>query len=130
MKKGTVWGFFLVWLVFSCSAVVTPEHDFTGTWVGETEIPNETELDQLTLILAKKDGKWMGTLTDSMEVATDGKCKNLKISDDVMTFDFDVTDGYDVFPVNVKLKISGDTMTGAWSTPDGYSADINLKRKK
>ena len=57
-------------LLAAPAAILAQDVDITGTWIGETYVPDASEPDQLTLVFAKKDEKWTGTFSDTMGYAS------------------------------------------------------------
>ena len=130
MKKTNMWISLCMILFISACTSQGQDIDVSGTWAGVTTVPGASQPDQLNLDIVKEGNKLVGTISDSMSVVAYGKCKGMYIKNDILTFAFDVTDGHDVFPAQVKLTIDANTMTGTWSTPDGEGAEITLQRKK
>ena len=130
MKRNVTFAALLVFLLASSGWMLAQEVDITGTWVGETYVPDAPEPDQLTLVFAKKDGKWTGTFSDTMGYASEAECEEIKIEDHSLTFHFDISDGYEVQTIYVSLTVEGDSMTGAWESEVGDGAEIKLEKKK
>ena len=130
MKRNVTFAALLVFLLASSGWMLAQEVDISGTWVGETYVPDAPEPDQLTLVFAKKDGKWTGTFSDTMGYASEAECEEIKIEDHSLTFYFDISDGYEVQTIYVSLLIEGDSMTGAWENEVGDGAEIKLEKKK
>ncbi len=130
MKRNVTFAALLVFLLASSGWMLAQEVDITGTWGGETYVPDASEPDQLTLVFAKKDGKWTGTFSDAMGYASEAECEEIKIEDHSLTFHFDTGDGYEVLTIYVSLRIEGDSMTGAWESEAGDGAEIKLEKKK
>jgi hypothetical protein len=130
MKKIISLAALLVFLLVSSGWILAHEVDITGTWVGETYVPDASEPDKLTLVFAKKDGKWTGTFSDTMGYASEAECEEMKIEDHSLTFHFDISDGYEVQTIYVALTVEDDSMTGAWENEVGDGAEIKLEKKK
>ncbi len=130
MKRNVTFAALLVFLLVSSGWMLAQEIDISGTWVGETYVPDAPEPDQLTLVFAKKDGKWTGTFSDTMGYASEAECEGIKIEDHSLTFHFDISDGYEVQTIYVSLRIEGDSMTGAWESEIGDGAEIKLEKQK
>ena len=86
--------------------------------------------DQLTLVFAKKDGKWAGTFSDTQGYASEAECEEIKIDGRTVTLHFDISDGYETQTIYVTLNVEGDSMTGAWENEGGEGAEIKLEKKK
>lgn len=101
--------------------------DISGTWVGETDIP-EQGTDELTLVLEKAGDTYTGTLNDSFGMVVDTEAEDLEYKDNVLTFNFSIYDGYSSMIVYITLKVEGDTMTGQWETEEGETGEINMAK--
>jgi len=117
-------------LVFGCGISFGQVIDLSGTWVGETEVPDMVEPDGLTLVIEKVDGEYHGTISDSMGMLEDAECMDLELEENELTFNFEVFTGAEYMTVYVTLTVEGDEMSGYWETADGDSAAIDLKRKE
>ena len=131
MKKNTAWVALAgMLLLFLGGLTYAGEEDLVGTWIGETEVPDAPEKDKITLIFVMKDGKLTGTFTDTLGFASEAPCEDIKYEGGSLSFHFDVSDGYDTFPIYCTLKVEGDTMTGYWENDEGQSSEVKLERKK
>jgi hypothetical protein len=131
MKKMTAWlAIAGMLLLFVGGLTYAGEKDLVGTWIGETGVPDAPEPDKLTIVFAMKDGELTGTFTDTLGFASEAPLEDIKYEDGSLTFHFDVSDGYDTFPIYCTLKVEGDSMTGYWENDGGESSEIKLERKK
>ncbi len=130
MKKHITFAALLVFLLASSGWMLAQDVDITGTWVGETYVPDSPDPDKLTLVFAKKDDIWTGTFSDTMGYASEAECEEIKIDGHSLTFHFDISDGYDVQTIYVALTVEEDSMTGAWENEGGEGAEIKLEKKK
>ncbi len=131
MKKVTSFiALFAFLLAFSSGISFSQQVDITGTWKGETEVPDATEPDKLTLVIEKTEGKYTGTITDSMGMLQDAKCEDIELKDNTLTLNFLVFTGEEYLSVYTTLTVEGDKMSGYWETEDGSSAAIELERSK
>jgi len=119
-----------VFLLISFGPTLALQSSITGTWVGETAVPDALEPDILTLVLEMKDAKLAGKLTDSMGYAQDADCLDLEYGENELEFYFEISDGYDVQPIYISLKVEGDSMIGTWANDQGEGAEVTLKKKK
>lgn len=103
--------------------------DISGTWVGETEIPNQGT-DELTLVLEKAGDSYTATLSDSFGMLTDAECEDLEYKDNVLTFNFSIYDGYSSMSVYITLNVDGNTMAGKWKTEEGDTGAIEMEKKE
>ncbi|MGB2906657.1 MAG: hypothetical protein WBB73_06135 [Candidatus Aminicenantaceae bacterium] len=78
MKKIISFAILGAFLLAAPVILLAQDVDITGTWVGETYVPDATEPDQLTLVFAKKDGKWGGTFSDTQGYASEAECEEIK----------------------------------------------------
>jgi hypothetical protein len=129
-KTASALTLFAFLLVLSCGMSFSQQADFSGTWVGSTEVPDAEELDILTLVLKKEEGKYSGTITDSMGMLQNTEIEGVEIKDNTITFTFQVDTGEEYLSVTTSLTLKGDKMSGYWETDDGNSATIELERKK
>lgn len=116
---------FLFW-----GPVLAVSSDITGTWIGKTEVPDAPDADQLTLVISKKEGKYLGILSDTMGYASETECDNFVVEENELSFSFDISDGYAVQTIYIKLKADGDSMTGYWENEAGEGAEISLSKQK
>lgn len=131
MKKATSFMALLAFLLaFSNGISFSQEVDITGTWKGETEVPDASEPDKLTLVIEKIEGKYTGTISDSMGMLQEEKCEDIELKDNTLTFKFNVFTGEEYLSVYTTLTVEGDKMSGYWETEDGSSAAIELERSK
>jgi hypothetical protein len=100
--------------------------DLSGTWVSKTLVGNEQSEDNVTLVLAKTGDSYTGTLTDSLGLATDCELKDVKFSENKLTFSFIVNDGTEV---TAEMSLTGEKLIGGWSSPDSSgSFEFELKK--
>ena len=96
-----------------------------GTWVGITEVPDQGA-DEVTLTIAKSDGGYTGTMTDSLGMVAKEALRDIAFAEGVLTIGFALTDGT---AMKMTLKIAGDKMAGEWQHPEGDVGAITLERK-
>jgi len=130
MKKAVSFAVLVTFLLAAPAATLAHDVDISGTWVGETYVPDAPEPDKLTLVFAKKDGKWTGTFSDTMGYASEAECEEIKVDGHTVTLHFDISDDYETQTIYVTLNVEGDTMTGAWENEVGDGAEIKLEKKK
>ena len=109
-------------------AVVTVLHaaDLAGTWIGTTEVP-DTGTDEVTLVLAKANGGYTGTLTDTLGKVAKEPIREVRATADTLAFQFSLTDGA---VLTMKLKLTGDRLAGQWDHPDGSVGAIAFVKRK
>ena len=103
--------------------------DISGTWVGETEIPDQGT-DELTIVIERAGDTYTGILNDSFGMLVDTEAEDLEYKDNVLTFNFSIYDGYSSMTVYITLEVEGDTMTGQWETEEGDTGEINMVKKE
>lgn len=103
--------------------------DISGTWVGETEIPDQGT-DELTLVLEKAGDGYTATMSDSFGMLMDVECEDLEYKDNVLTFNFSIYDGYSSMIVYITLEVDENTMTGKWETEEGDTGAVNMEKKE
>lgn len=130
MKKTT---FILVLLafLFTLSSGITSyqDADISGTWVGETEVP-DLGTDEFTLVIKKNDEQYSAVISDSLGMLDETECEDLEFKDNTITFHLCVEDRFQTLTIYVTLTVDRDTMSGYWETKGGTSVSIELERKK
>ena len=130
MKKiSAVWAMMAL-ICLSSGAVLVVSSDITGTWVGETEVPDAMEADKLTMVISKKEGKYQGIISDTLGYASETEGDNFVLNENELSFSFDISDGYEVQVIYIKLKVDGESMTGYWENEAGEGAEISLVKQK
>ena len=105
--------------------------DLSGTWTGETLVPDSADKDLITLVLKKDDASYTGTLTDSMGMANAAILEKVAVAKDALTFEFVITTGSgEAVRIRVALKISAEKLVGTWESADGATGDLEMTRKK
>ena len=103
--------------------------DWSGTWVGVTQVPDVGE-DRLKLELRADGDSYTGLMTDAAGIVVANPITKLKVEGALLTFDIVVNNGSAEFAVHVSMKADGDTLAGTWATDDGLSAPLTLTRQK
>jgi hypothetical protein len=129
-KTASALTLFVFLLVLSCGMSFSQQADLSGTWVGSTEVPDAVELDKLTMVLKKEEGKYSGTITDSMGMLQNTEIEGVEFKDNTFIFTCPVNTGGEYITVYMSLTVKGDTMSGYWETDDGNSATVEMERKK
>jgi hypothetical protein len=113
--------------IFAFTSYAQKEADFSGTWIGKTEVP-DIGTDEVTLVLRKVDKGYGGTIVDNQGViAANTEIKDVTIIGDKMSFTFNLADGN---LITIKLLVTSEKMTGQWEHPEGSAGAIELVRKK
>jgi len=114
-------------VALSSGVVFCSADDISGTWVGETEIPDQGT-DEMTMVLEKAGDTYTGTISDSFGMLIDAECEDLEYKDNVLTFNISIYDGYSTLTVYLTLKVEGNTMTGQWETAEGDTGAITMEK--
>jgi hypothetical protein len=115
-------------LVMASGFVFGLQSDISGTWVGETEVPDQGT-DEMTMVIEKSDGDYTATISDSFGMLLDTECEDLEYKDNTLSFNISIFDGYSDMTVYIILKVDGDTMTGHWETEDGNTGEITMEKQ-
>lgn len=103
--------------------------DWSGTWVGVTQVPDVGE-DRIKLELKADGDSCTGLMTDAAGIVVANPITKVKVEGALLTFDIEVNNGSAAFPVHVSFKADGDTLVGSWTTDEGMSAPMTLTRQK
>lgn len=103
--------------------------DLSGTWVGETEVPDEIEPDGMTLVITKEGGEYSAKISDTMGMLDNTVCEDIEFKENELTFNIEVNTGEEFLTVYLTLKVEGDTMTGFWESDDGATGSVELTKK-
>ena len=111
--SGLVWGY---------------QGDISGTWVGETEVPDQGT-DEMTLVIEKSGDDYSATISDSFGMLMDTECEDFEYKNDTLSFNVSIFDGYSDMTVYITLKVEGDSMMGNWETDDGNTGEITMEKQ-
>jgi len=130
MKKITVIYTLTVFVLAVTSGLMFGQSvDLSGTWVGETEVPDAIEPDGMTLVIAKENGEYSAKITDAMGMLNNTECEDIEFIENKLTFNCEVNTGEEYLTVYITLKVEGDTMTGYWEVDDGSTGPVELTKK-
>jgi hypothetical protein len=127
-KKASALTLLMFALAMTSGLVFSYEVDISGTWFGETEVP-EQGTDEMTLVIEKTDGDYTATISDSFGLLMDTECEDLEYKNDTLSFNISIFDGSSDMTVHITLKVEGDTMTGYWETDDGNTGEITMEKQ-
>lgn len=131
MKKAASFLSLALFILAICNGILLCQQvDLSGTWIGETEVPDAFEPDKVTLILEKTNGQYTGTVTDSMGMALEAELEDIEFENNELKANFIIFDGYEYTRIYFVLTVEGDTMKGRWESEGGDSAPIELQRQK
>ncbi|OGD21913.1 MAG: hypothetical protein A2W03_11050 [Candidatus Aminicenantes bacterium RBG_16_63_16] len=116
-------------MISSAGPLVSQTRDLSGTWVGETTIPNTLDKDQVTLVLKKDAGSYSGTVSDSMEMAKDSPLEDVKFENDTLTAQFMIFKGSENVRIWMTLKVTGEKLTGNWQDGGDEAGLLDMVRK-
>ena len=129
MKKRTaILSLSMFFVVMTSGLVLSFQVDISGTWVGETEIPDQGT-DEMTLVIEKSDADYTATISDSFGMLIDTECEDLEYKDNTLSFNISIFDGYSDMTVYITLKVEGDTMAGQSETEDGNTGEITMEKQ-
>jgi hypothetical protein len=118
---------FTVLASFVFTAPRTAAVDFSGTWLGKTNLPH-FGTDELTLVLKREKDSYTGTVVDTLEIiAPDTPIQNAEVEGNVITFMFPLVDGT---MLSCNLTLEGEKMNGYWSHSAGARGIIVFEKKK
>lgn len=130
MKKITLFFTLAVFVLAAASGLMFGQSvDLSGTWVGETEVPDEIEPDEMTLVITKENEEYSAKISDSMGMLNNTECEDIEFKENELTFNCEVDTGEEFLTVYITLKVEGDTMTGYWETDDGQTGPVELTKK-
>ncbi len=129
MKRITsILSFLAFLLILSYGISFCQEVDLSGTWEGTTEVPEEAELDQITLTLEKIDEEYSGTFTDSLGFAQDAELEDIEFKDNTLTFSFTIFNGFEYAMIYATLTVEGNKMSGNWESEDVSSGPVEFEK--
>ncbi len=125
---------FLIAVLLSNAATVmafAQAQDLSGTWTGETLVPDSADKDLVTLVLKKDGSSYIGTVTDSLGMANAAVLEKVAVAKDALTFEFVITTGSgEAVRIRVALRISAEKLVGTWESEDGETGALEMTRKK
>ncbi len=119
-----------VFLLLAASSIFGQAKDPSGTWVGDTVVPNSPDKDIITMILKKGGDSYSGTISDSLGMLKGTPLEKAKFESDTISFEFVVTVGTDQVRVSMTLRMSGEKLSGTWESEDGSRGTLELSRTK
>jgi hypothetical protein len=128
MKKHKIFlaAMFIVLVSFVFTAPRASAVDFSGTWLGKTNLPH-FGVDELILVLKKEKDSYSGTVVDTLKIiAPDTPIQNAEVEGDVITFDFPLVDRT---TLSCHLTLEVEKMNGYWSHSAGARGIIGFGKK-
>jgi hypothetical protein len=129
MKNGALAILLTAALAFLAAPAFSQSLDLSGTWVGETVIPDVPDKDQVTLVLAKEGESYSGSVMDSMELAKESPLENVKFENNTLTAEFIIFNGEEYVRIYMTLTVKGERLVGEWRDEGGESGPLDLSRK-
>ncbi len=121
----------MVILLLSCTpSMLGQSKDLSGTWSGETVVPNSPDKDSVTLILKKAGDSYTGTISDSLGMLNETPLEKVKFENDTLSFAFVVLANGQEIRVHSALKPSADKLVGSWESEDGANGRLEMVRMK
>lgn len=129
MKKTASVFILAVFLIAAAGLMSGQSTDLSGTWVGETVIPDAIDPDEITMVLTKENGEYSGKVSDSMGMFDDTECEDIKFVDNKLTFNIEANTGEGYMRIYVTLIVEGDTLSGNWEDEEGSTGKSTMRRK-
>jgi len=129
MKQALIPALLAATLAFLGAPLLSQTQDLSGTWVGETVVPNMIDKDQVMLVLKREAGSYSGTITDTMGMANAAPLEDVKFENDTLSAQFMVSNGGEYIRIWMTLKVTGDKLIGEWQDGGDGSGPLELIRK-
>ncbi|MGD0307880.1 MAG: hypothetical protein ABSC02_01215 [Acidobacteriota bacterium] len=130
MKSITILALAAIIATLAAGVLFGQNTDLSGTWVGETSVPNSTDKDGISLVLKKDGASYSGTMTDSMGMASGVSLENVKFENGTLSFQFYAGSSDQAVKISTTLKLSNDKLVGSWVSDQGDSSALELVKKK
>jgi hypothetical protein len=129
MKKITSISILILLLTLASGLMSGQSIDLSGTWIGETVIPDAIDPDEITMILAIENGEYSGKVSDSMGMFDDTECEDIEFIDNKLTFNIEANTGDGYMRIYVTLIVEGDTLSGHWEDEEGSTGKATMRKK-
>ncbi len=118
----------IVMASFILAAPSTDAVEFSGSWLGKTNLPHFGP-DEFTLILKKEKDSYTGmVIVDSLDIVKpDTQIQNIEVEGDVITFTFPLVDGTSL---SCHLTFEDEKMNGYWSHSAGARGMIVFEKNQ
>jgi len=130
MKRLTIFALAAVVATLAAGVLFGQNTDLSGTWVGETAVPNSSDKDGLSLVLKKDGASYSGTMTDTLGMVSGVSLENVKIENGTLSFQFNAGPSDQAIRISTTLKLTNDKLVGSWVDEQGDSSALELVRKK
>jgi len=120
----------VIFLVCIAAPIFGQNKDLSGTWSGETVVPNAPDKDVITMVLKKAGDSYTGTISDSLGMLNGTPLEKVKFEKDTLIFEFIVSTGGQEIRARTTFKISGEKLVGSWETEDGATGPLEMARTK
>ncbi len=121
-------GMFIVMASFVVAAPGTDVLDFSGTWLGKTNVPSLGP-DEITIVLKNEKDSYIGTVVvDSLKIIVpDTPIQNIEVEGNTVTFMFPLIDGA---MLSCSFTLENDKLDGYWTHPSGSKGVFVLEKKQ
>jgi hypothetical protein len=120
----------VIFLLCVAAPIFGQNKDLSGTWSGETVVPNAPDKDVITMVLKKAGDSYTGTISDSLGMLNGTPLEKVKFEKDTLIFEFIVSTGGQEIRARTTFKISGEKLVGSWETEDGATGPLEMTRTK
>ncbi len=117
-------------LLYGTVLVLGQSKELSGTWVGDTVVPNSTDKDIVTMVLKKAGDSYTGKVSDSLGMLNSAPLEKVTFEKDTLSCEFMVATSEQNIRVTLTLKTSGEKLVGSWVSEDGASGQIEMARVK
>ena len=132
MKKlVNIFGAVLIVMAMASFAVAVPRADamdFSGTWLGKTNVPSLGP-DEITIALKNEKDSYTGSvLADTLKIIVPGTpIQNIEVEGNTVTFMFPLIDGA---MLSCSFTLEDDKLNGYWTHPSGSKGVFVLERNQ
>ncbi len=127
-KKIILGGIFIVMASFVIALPRANAADFSGTWLGKTNVPSLGP-DEITIVLKNEKDSYTGLVVlDTLEIIVpDTPIQNIEVEGNTVTFMFPLIDGA---MLSCNLTLEDDKLDGYWTHPSGSKGVFVLEKKQ
>jgi len=93
--------------------------DLSGTWTGGATFDNRPDMvNEISMVIAQKEGKLTGEIFDEFNSLVDTPVKNIKFEKGILTFDTLVMLRGEEQSIKFKMTVKGMSMEGTITVPE------------
>lgn len=107
--------------------MVAVTSEIAGTWSGETMLSRGP--DAFTLVLARDEGAYAGTISDAAGLARETPLEDVRYANGGLTFAFTASLPNRDLRIEVTLRLEGGRLVGSWMAETGDSGHFDFERK-